>query len=299
MGIIDHIADWFTETSTGAVDVRSAPSNVVLISDATVDSGIAFSELREAIDEERGRLLSHPLYDAVDTVPHLRAFMGVHVYAVWDFMCLAKRLQRDLTSMSPLWRPPPMPEMARFINGVILGEESDEGPPLGGEENRPNHEPLSHCELYLGAMDEVGASTASMRRFLELIGDGVAVDSALEIAKAPRAARSFVSHTLEVALEGSTVEVLASFLFGREDLIPDMFQRLLPHWKASGQAPKFTYYVERHIALDGDEHGPAAQRALMALAGTRRAPWLAARDAASEAIRARIALWDGVFAELR
>ncbi len=255
-----------------------------------VEPDEAFDELTATLLPARRALLAHPIYEIVDSVPRLRTFMGVHVFAVWDFMCLAKRLQRDLTSMGPLWRPPPMPEMARFINGVILGEESDDG---------PDHRAISHAELYLGAMDEVGASTTAMLRFLELIGEaGVDVDAALEAAGAPTVAREFVRNTLEVALHGDTVEVLAAFLFGREDLIPEMFDRLLPHWKASGKAPKFTYYVERHIALDGDEHGPAARRALLSLAGDDAAKWSAARDAAEGAISARIALWDGLLDEL-
>lgn len=285
MDFFSRLANWFSEPKPPGLSDAMASEPPA----ADVDPELAFGELRRAIDPARRALLEHRLYEAIDTVPKLRTFMGVHVFAVWDFMCLAKRLQRDLTSLDPLWRPPAMPEMARFINGVILGEESDDG---------PDHEAISHCELYLGAMDEVGAPTAPMKRFLELIADGVAVKQALEMASAPVAARKFVHHTLEVALEGDTVEVLALFLFGREDLIPEMFRRFLPRWETSGQAVKFTYYVQRHIELDGEEHGPAAHRALVALAGRDGHAWKAAKTAASGAIAARISLWDGVLDEL-
>ena len=110
------------------------------------------------------------------TLARLRQFMAVHVFPVWDFMCLAKRLQRDFTSMDPLWRPPTRPALARFINGVIHGEESDVGP--GGE-------PASHCELYVAAMDEVGAKTATFGHFLSLVTDGVPVESAMTMAHVP------------------------------------------------------------------------------------------------------------------
>lgn len=271
------------------LDAADAPPPAPAPTDVAIDPDVAYAELRAAIEPARKALLEHPLYRAVDTLPRLRVFMATHVFAVWDFMCLAKRLQRDLTSMDPLWRPPAMPEMARFINGVILGEESDDG---------PEGEAISHCELYIGAMDEVGAPTEIVRRFIGLISDGVEVEVALTAAAAPRAARTFVRRTLATALDGDTVEVLASFLFGREDLIPDMFSRLLPRWEASRTAKKFTYYVKRHIELDGDSHGPAARKALIQLAGTDPGAWRAARRAAEDAIAARLALWDRVLAEI-
>ena len=272
---------WFVEPSDPEITIEYHD---------VVNPERAFERLRAAIEPARRVLVEHPIYDAVDSLPSLRAFMHAHVYAVWDFMCLAKRLQRDLTSMSPLWRPPAMPEMARFINGVILGEESDDG---------PNHEAISHCELYVAAMEEVGASTKSIRRFLGLIGEGVAVEVALALAGASRPARAFVRRTLDYALDGTTVEVLSAFLFGREDLIPDMFRRILPRWKESRNAPRFAYYVERHIELDGDDHGPAARRALIELAGDDPSAWQAAERVAKDAIAARITLWDHVHAALK
>jgi hypothetical protein len=280
MALLARLSSWLSDAVDPEIAVE--PSEVV-------DASRAFDELRAAIEPARRRLVEHPIYGAVDSLPRLRIFMQAHVFAVWDFMCLAKRLQRDLTSMSPLWRPPAMPELARFINGVILGEESDDG---------PEREAISHCELYIAAMEEVGASTAPLRRFLDLITAGVEVEVALSASGAPRPARAFVRRTLEYALGGDTVEVLAAFLFGREDLIPDMFRRILPRWRASCDAPRFAYYVQRHIELDGDDHGPAARRALVQLAGRDRAAWAAARRVALDAIAARTALWDRVHEDL-
>ena len=77
-----------------------------------------------------------------------------------------------------------------------------------------------------------------------------------------------------------------------------MFSRLLPRWRESRDARKFMYYVERHIELDGDEHGPAGLRALAEMAGDDEDAWDAACRAAQSAIAARIALWNGVHADL-
>jgi Protein of unknown function (DUF3050) len=246
--------------------------------------------LREAIAGARHQVLNHAIYDSVRTLDDVRCLMQHHVFAVWDFMCLAKRLQRDLTSLHVLWRPPASTGLARFINGIILAEESD---------TDADGFPMSHLEMYLAAMREVGARTLPFERFLRLVCAGARVRQALATIGAPAPVCAFVENTLACVEQGTTVEVLASFLFGREDLIPEMFSRFLPCWEGSRDAARFTHYVRRHVALDGEDHGPAAQRALVQLAGQDALAWRRATAAAKNALTARIALWDGVCAELR
>lgn len=238
----------------------------------------------------RQRLFNHPLYQKVDTVENLRRFMEDHVFAVWDFMSLTKRLQRDLTSVSLPWQPPRDPSMARFINEIVLGEESDVG---------QNGVPVSHLELYLAAMEEVGADTSRFDRFAASMGAGSTAQSALISAEVPAHVRNFVLRTLDCALHGETIEVIACFLYGREDVIPIMFERLLGTWNGRDhQVPSFAYYLQRHIELDGDDHGPAARRMLERYADGNDDQWRRAGEAAAHAIQSRIQLWDGVQAAM-
>jgi len=118
--------------------------------------------LRTALAPLRDQLLDHPIYASVNTLPRLRCFMRYHVFAVWDFMCLAKRLQRDLTSLDLLWLPPARPALARFINSLILAEETDLD---------PDGAAASHFELYVQGMEEVGASTTEALGFLAMLRD--------------------------------------------------------------------------------------------------------------------------------
>lgn len=222
------------------------------------------------------------MYAAIDSVPRLRAFMETHVFAVWDFMSLLKRLQRDLTCLDLPWRPPPVASLARFVNEVVLEEESDLGP----------SGPCSHLELYLGAMREVGASTVAFERFLDRLATSSPA-SALDHPDIAPAIRSFVGETMRCASHASTVEVMAVFLFGREALLPEIYERLLPCCEVDGQtATMLRFYLQRHIEVDGGSHGPIARRALTELAGDDAAAWTAATAAAHQALAARHALWD-------
>ena len=90
--------------------------------------------------------------------------------------------------------------------------------------------------------------------------------------------REFVCETLSCAIRGSLVEVASYFFFGREDVIPDMFRRLLCLWgNGANEVPDFAYYLERHIDLDSNNsHGPMAREMLIALADDDCGSWDAA-----------------------
>jgi hypothetical protein len=245
-----------------------------------------FETLRNKIAPLHDALLKHPIYAEVDSLSRLREFMQIHVFAVWDFMSLVKRLQRELTSTSLPWMPPVRSRIARFANEVVLGEESDLG---------PDGKPVSHFELYLRAMDEVGADTTLVRGFMSQIDLGAQWEDVLEEMNVPPGVADFVNETLCCAIHGSLVEVASFFFFGREDVIPEMFERLLKSWgNAKAEVPHFAYYLERHIELDGDSHGPWAREMLTALAGQSESNWKEATSAAERAITSRIKLWDSV-----
>lgn len=243
-----------------------------------------------AIAEARARLAEHALYPQLTSTAHLRIFMSHHVFAVWDFFSLLKRLQSEVTCVSVPWLPRHLGDHARFITEIVLAEECDEG--LDGHH-------LSHFELYLSAMDEVGADRRPIDALVGRLADGVPAIEALDAAEIPPSAREFVSHTLEVAIDGQLHEVAASFCHGRENLLPDVF--ISTRDAMAGvlvDAPRFTHYLERHITLDHDEHGPLALRLLDAACEGDPVRIAAANRAALDAIEARGRLWDGVLAEI-
>ena len=241
---------------------------------------------KELLQLKKAELSAHPIFSEINSLPILQRFMETHVFAVWDFMSLTKRLQQELTCVQLPWLPPQDPQAARLINEIVLGEESDD---------RVNHGHYSHFELYLDAMREVGASTTAVERFVALQREGVSYDTALQSVEVDPAAANFVRHTLHTALHAPGHSVAAAFLHGRESVIPQMFQRILDDWGIGiEQAPTFRYYLERHIEVDSEDHGPAAEKLLARLVDGDAQREEDVYAAAIAAVQSRIALWDGL-----
>jgi Protein of unknown function (DUF3050) len=242
----------------------------------------------------RAALLDHPLYAEVVSVADLRRFMEDHVFAVWDFMSLLKRLQQDMTCTRVPWFPADNARAARLINDIVIGEETDVDP--GGSY-------VSHLDLYLRAMGDIGASTHLFDTFCSLAQVGVPVEAALARIGAPPHVQAFVAHTMGVANSGATEEVLAAFFYGREDIIPEMFRRLLQTLYGAkhndDRLHHFIYYIDRHIELDGDSHGPMGRELLEALVANSPHRTERAMRAACSSIKARIDFWNGTLSKLR
>ena len=72
--------------------------------------------LKTEISEHRDQLMNHPIYGNINSIYNLKQFMESHVYAVWDFMSLVKKLQLDLTTTTLPWQPPVNNSAAKLIN---------------------------------------------------------------------------------------------------------------------------------------------------------------------------------------
>ncbi|MGB1271496.1 MAG: DUF3050 domain-containing protein, partial [Endozoicomonas sp.] len=226
----------------------------------------------------------------VNSMERLAAFMEAHVFAVWDFMSLAKRLQIEFTQLQLPWTPVPDSRSARFINEIILYEETD----------KDNHGiPSSHLEMYLSAMREVSADTSRIESVLYQINQGISWKKALQEALVPGYIQEFVTDTLTIAQKGTLPEVASYFLFGREDAIPEMFTVLLKQWGINPESvPAMTYYLERHIELDSNDHGPAAESLLKQCINSEKEAEQAALEKAHKALESRIRLWDALEQQL-
>jgi len=251
-------------------------------------------QVRDHLVTLRAGLLDHPIYAEVASVEDLKRFMEDHVFAVWDFMSLLKRLQQDLTCTKVPWFPAGNARAARLINDIVIGEETDVD---------PDGSYVSHLDLYLRAMADVGASIRQFETFRSLAAVGTPVEAGMVRTGVPPHVRAFVTHTMTLAQSGSTEEVLAAFFYGREDIIPEMFSRLQKTLPGMNHDKKrlrhFIYYIERHIELDGDSHGPMGRELLDNLVANSPQRNERALRAACSSIQARIELWNGTLSTLR
>jgi len=236
--------------------------------------------------------MQHSVYSTVKSLRSLQIFMEHHVFAVWDFMSLLKRLQQLHTCVALPWRPKPNPLLCRFINEIVLGEESDEDGKSGY---------ISHFELYRSAMVECGAATSTIDSFLERIETGESISESLKSSGVSDSVRSFVDTTWSFVHSGNSHCIAAAFTFGREDVIPDMFRQCVASLSEQSESrfDRFGYYLARHIDLDETTHAPMAIKAMQELCGENPVKWQEATEAVTIALRARISLWDGIVAQVQ
>lgn len=240
------------------------------------------------IEPLQQRLDSHPIYAALKTVEDLRVFMAHHVYSVWDFMSLIKYLQHEVAPARWPWTPGQDASVQRFINELVLEEETDQAAP--GQEG----EFSSHFMLYIGAMREVGADAARPLQFIRKIEES-GLESALNSGLVPGPSLAFTRTTFGFIESRKPHAVAAALALGREHVIPAMFRAFLSRMHVTEQqAPTFHFYLNRHIHLDEDFHAPLSLRLLKALCGGDAIKCREAEEAAVQAVDARIALWDGV-----
>ena len=224
----------------------------------------------------REEITNHNLYKRLKNVNDIAVLMEHHVYAVWDFMSLLKALQSNLTCTSSPWKPVGDSAVRRLINSIVLEEESDVD---------ADGAPSSHYEMYLDAMEQCGANTAPVEKFVSQVTTN-------HIPSVNSGVDDFLNTTFSVIDSNEPHKIASAFTFGREDLIPDMFTAIVNEYNKENKLDKFVYYLERHIELDGGDHGPLALELICSLCGDDEQKWKEVEETAILCLKARKKLWD-------
>ena len=241
------------------------------------------------IEEMNQKLAFHDLYKDVWTEHGIKTFMKYHVFCVWDFQSLAKKVQYVCSPPKFPWMPGVAPELRRLINEVILEEETDVDPTNGSY--------CSHYELYIKAMNKCGADLSLHNDYMKsLILDGDVFEANKLL---PKPLRDFLDFGFKLIFEGEAHEICAVFAKGRETLIPAMFEGLISQLndEMPGKWELFHYYLNRHIEIDGGEHGPASETLYKYFCKTNQHR-VQAEKAVYEALSLRDSLWSFILSEI-
>ncbi len=243
--------------------------------------------IKEELEPLRNKLLNHRLYEALSGIDDIRTFMEKHAFAVWDFMSLLKALQSKLTCTSVPWKPVPNPEVARFINNIVMEEETDKN-----EYGKVK----SHYEMYLDAMMEIDANTTKIQNFVSIVYNTEDLSNAMELASLERIEADFMIFTFGVIQRGKLHQMASAFTFGREELIPEMFMEIVKNYEKNNNQsyPKLRHYLQRHIELDQEENRPYPLKMIEDICGNDPKKWEEVIITAKAALQARINLWDDI-----
>ena len=245
----------------------------------------------EELNNLRRLLIEHPLYNSMENLSDIRKFMEIHVFAVWDFMSLVKNLQINLTCINTPWIPSKNTLTARLINEIVWGEETDID---------QNGIAKSHFEMYLESMKEIGANTTRIEFLIGLVKKGKNIFKIIETLDISNEIKDFLNFTFSVIKENKLHVTAAVFTFGREDLIPNMFIEIVRKIKLENKSvDSLIYYLERHIEMDGDHHGPMAMNMITSLCENDEKKIMESLDASKLALEKRIKLWDYIYEKIK
>ena len=248
-------------------------------------------KIQDEIQDLRNQIIKHPLYSVISDQNDLKIFMKHHVFAVWDFMSILKSLQNNLTCTSIPWFPIGDADTRFLINEIVVGEESDVDQ-FGKR--------MSHFELYMQAMNQIGANNEPIHHLINQLKAGSSIDIAFSSVEISESAKNFVKFTFEAIATNQAHIQAAIFTFGREDLIPGMFMSMVNdiYQLIPESISIFKYYLERHIEVDGDHHSHLALQMTSNLCGNSDVKWSQALEYTKRSLQMRIELWNGAKDEI-
>ncbi|WP_405369861.1 DUF3050 domain-containing protein [Nonlabens sp. Asnod2-A12] len=269
--------------------VKISPATIFALENTAMEANLILNK----ISTVREQLLNHQLYNHIKNDEDLRFFMSSHIYAVWDFMSLLKALQNSLTCTTTPWTPVGDPDLRYLINEIVLAEETD----IDHLGNR-----MSHYEMYLNAMNAVGIDVNIAIKEIDGLSLSSHILETINNSLLPQHVKQFLTTTFTIINRGKDHEIAAAFTYGREDLIPEMFTEILDGISTSSfdiDLEPIKYYFDRHIELDGDEHGPMAHKMVAMLCDDDQLKWEEAIQVAKDALQSRIELFDGILKEIK
>ena len=244
---------------------------------------------KKKLNDLKHKITAHPLFANKLERKHICKFMESHIFAVWGFMSILKSLHKMITPNKLPWMPNKNTKngLVNFVNEIILCEESDFVEGIGY---------ISHFEIYLLAMKNMGARTDQLDRLTSRMSEKGYHEKHLDDLNASDEVKNFLKHDLEVSMNGTLPEIVGAFTLGREKVIPNMFGYILPAIRKTSASSFLITYLERHIDIDGDRHGPLSMKLLSASCDKNQLPL--AYETAIESLELRLLVWDKIYEDI-
>ena len=117
---------------------------------------------KKKLDDLKQKIAAHPLFAHKLEPKQICKFMESHIFAVWGFMSILKSLQKMIAPNDLPWMPSKNTKngLVNFVNEIILCEESDYIEGIGY---------ISHFEIYIMAMKNMGAKTDQLDKLTSII----------------------------------------------------------------------------------------------------------------------------------
>jgi hypothetical protein len=234
----------------------------------------------------KNKIYKHKLFHKRLETKHLRYFMESHIFSVWGFMSILKSLQFSLSRNSLPWVPTENTRngLTSFINEIVLSEESDYIDGIGY---------VSHFEIYLEAMKEIDADSSKILELIDCVDRKGSVYEGINNLDILDEVKDFIKFDLDTALSGDLPKIVGSFTLGREKVIPNMFEHIVQSVADASATNKFTTYLNRHIDIDGDRHGPLSSKLLDKLCCSDKNLEVA-YQAGIDSLNLRLKVWDKI-----
>ncbi len=227
-------------------------------------------------------LENHKLYERVNDEQSLRLFMEHHVICVWSYNFLLREIHQELVGLIHPLNSQSQKEAIRLVSEMILEEEVEE---------QMDGSLLSHFEIYLEAMQDLGANISPIVSFFDLQDSGQNWQTALKHARFPTAVGRYARKMSRFA-QAPLHEKAAALFYEGEPFIPDSFLLRLGQLGNHVKISRLLDYFERHIEGLKRPGFSASGRLVEILCNNDEQMSMEAEQAAEEAMKNRVELWN-------
>ncbi|KOY51772.1 DUF3050 domain-containing protein [Polaribacter dokdonensis] len=126
----------------------------------------------ENLDSSSYQTCNLELYSSIENKKDVKSFMENHIFAIWDYMSLMRALENNLRDNSVPWFPSNNGKNLKILY-KILDEEEYTIDASGSVK--------SYFEMYLEAMEEIGANTSDILNILSHSKTINLIDEALNL----------------------------------------------------------------------------------------------------------------------